>query len=356
MTKIGINGLGRIGRAIFRIINLFDDIEVVAINDINPEIANIAYLLKYDSFYGRFNYEIIPNADSLYFKGKKIRITHEKDVDKVNWNDLGCDVVIESSGIHSNLTRLPNLILKGIKKVIVTYSPDEVDKTIILGANEYEYDHEQHNIVSSSICDAVAFSPVYKIIEENFGVEGGFLKTLHPWLAYQNLLDGPSSSWGKPGELYHHYAVGRASTASIIPKPTSAIEAVDKVFPGMLNKVKCYSFRIPTPVVGAADLTFHLKNKIRINDVLDAINNSIRAQKWPVIHLNTDPLVSVDFTGTDYSAVIDNRWIEVINGNLLNLTLWYDNEWGYSRRVVDVLRYTMQLKPKYKTREEYALS
>lgn len=356
MINVGINGLGRIGRSIFRILSHFHDVNVVHINDTNPENENLVYLLKYDSYYGRFNYDLRANGKAIYFGDKKINVTHEESISDVNWGDSYCDYVIEASGIHSNLDKLPSLLFKGVKKVIVTYSPDEVDKTIILGANEDEYDPEKHNIISSSICDAVAFTPVYKLIDDLFGVEAGFLKTLHPWLSYQNLLDGPSLSWGNPGKIYHHYAVGRASTASIIPKPTTAIAAANKVVPGVVDKVKCYSFRIPTPVVGAADITLSLKSKIRINDLIDAIHQFQKEQKWPILYLNTEPLVSVDFTGTDYSAIIDNRWIELINNKFLNLTLWYDNEWGYSRRVVDVLRCIAQLKPVFKVSEEFTLS
>jgi len=356
MINIGINGLGRIGRAIFRIISNFDDIRVVHINDINPEIENMVYLLKYDSYYGRFNYDIRSNGKYFYFGDRKINVTHEKVISDVNWNVSECDYVIEASGIHSNLEKLPSLLFQNVKKIIVTYSPEEVDKTIILGVNEDEYEPDKHNIISSSICDAVAFTPIYKLINNLAGVEAGFLKTLHPWLSYQNLLDGPSVSWGKPGELYHHYAVGRASAASIIPKPTTAIEAANKALPGILEKMKCYSFRIPTPVVGAADITFHLKSKIRVNDLINAIHQFQKTQRWPILHLNTEPLVSVDFTGTDYSAIIDNRWMELINNQFLNLTLWYDNEWGYSRRVVDVLRHVAQLKPVFNVSEEYTLS
>jgi len=357
MIKIGINGLGRIGRAIFRIIDLFDDLEVVAINDVNPEIANIVYLIKYDSYYGRFKYNIKHDDKFIYFNGgTKIKVFREKDISEVNWASAGCDVVIESSGVHGNLAKLPELIYAGIKKVVVTYAPSEIDNTILLGANENDYDPDNHHIISSSICDVVAFAPVYKLINDTFGVKSGFLKTLHPWLSYQNLLDGPSFSWNMPGKLYHHYVLGRASTASIIPKPTTAIQAADKIFPGIIEKMRCYSFRIPTPVVGAADITFQLASKVRINDLLDTIHQYERKQRWPILYLNSEPLVSVDFTGTDYSAIIDNRWIEIINGELLNLTLWYDNEWGYSRRVVDVVRHVMELEPQKEIHEECTLS
>ncbi len=357
MIRVGINGMGRIGRAIFRIIDLFEDIEVVAINDVNPEIANLVYLIKYDSFYGRFKYNIKHDDKFIYFNGgNKIKVFNEKKIGDVDWTSVRCDAVIEASGVQSNLMQLNTLINEVVKKVVVTYSPDEISDVILIGANENQYNPEQQHVISSSICDVVAFAPVYKLINDNFGVKSGFLKTLHPWLSYQNLLDGPSYSWNNPGKLYHHYVLGRASTASIIPKPTTAITAANKIFPGILEKMRCYSFRIPTPVVGAADITFQLSSKIRINDLMGAINNFIQMQRWPILHLNSEPLVSVDFIGTDYSAVIDNRWIEIINGDLLNLTLWYDNEWGYSRRVVDVLRHAMNLEPKKIINEEFTLS
>jgi glyceraldehyde 3-phosphate dehydrogenase len=356
MINIGINGLGRIGRAIFRICEFFEDVHVVAINDLNPEPRNMAYLLKYDSFYGRFNYDIAVEDDSLIVGGNPIRVSHHRSIQDVDWMGVACDAVIDAAGIHANLSGIPDVLRQGVRKVLTTYSPDEVDATIILGANEESYDPERHHFVSTSICDAVAFAPVYRLIHETFGVEGGFLKTLHPWLSYQNLLDGPSHSWAYPGELYHHYAVGRASTASIIPKPTSAIEAVDKVLPGTIAKMKSYSFRIPTPVVGAADMTFYLSTRPREGEVLELFKGFQEHQRWPILHLNSEPLVSVDFTGTDYSAVLDTRWVELVHERLLNLTLWYDNEWGYSRRVVDVLRHVFGLPPRFMVNEAHALT
>ncbi len=345
MIKIGLNGLGRIGRAIFRLVAGFEDIEIVAVNDINPEIDNMVYLLKFDSYYGRFGQDLRAEDDCIKFNGHTISVSHEKNISDVRWEKMGCDVVIDAAGTHHNLKFLPVLLQRGVKKVIVTYSPDEVDHTIVLGANEDTYDGSKHHIISSSICDSIAFAPIYKIMNDRFGIEGGFLTTLHPWLSYQNLLDGPSTSWGWPGTIYSQYAVGRASTASLIPKPTSAIQAVNKVLPGVLDKMKCYSFRVPTPVVGAADITFHLSSDATQQDLMDTFAQFEQKQKWPIIHINEEHLVSVDLAGTDYSAVLDTRWIAIVNKRLVNLTLWYDNEWGYSRRVVDVVRFIFDLKP-----------
>ena len=179
---------------------------------------------------------------------------------------------------------------------------------------------------------------------------------MHPWLAYQNLLDGPSQSWGYPGSLYGHYSLGRAATASLILKPTTAISAADKILPGIIDKMKCYSYRVPTPVVGAADVTFHIEKECTKEGLLDLIKSAVNDQQWPILHLNQDPLVSVDFTGTDYSAIIDTRWFEVVNGSLIKISLWYDNEYGYSRRVVDLSRFLFDLKPRMHLHEKNSLS
>jgi glyceraldehyde 3-phosphate dehydrogenase len=357
MLKIGINGFGRIGRAIFKNAILFDDIQIVAINDINPEIENLCYLLKYDSFYGRFKQEVKTDGNKLLIGGEMIEMHQQKHIRKVPWNKLGCDIVIEAAGVHTLLDELPAIIESGVKKIIVTYSPEnKVDNYLVLGANEDTYNHNLHHIVSSSICDSVALSPVYKIIDDNFRVLNGFLTTLHPWLAYQNLLDGPAESWGYPGTLYGHYSLGRAATSSLILKPTTAITAANNIIPGLIDKMKCYSYRVPTPVVGAADITLQIENNSSKEEILDLIKTEIKNQKWPILFLNKDPLVSVDFTGTDYSAIIDARWFEVINGNFIKITLWYDNEFGYSRRVVDLSRFLFDLEPRMHVHEQNSLS
>lgn len=343
MLRVGINGLGRIGRAVFHIIHQCPDLQIVAVNDVNPEAENLAYLLKYDSHYGRRCQHLSAESEGFRLDGRFIPVSHHANIGAVDWAGLGCDAVIESAGAHANLQELPGLLETGLRKVLVTYAPDAVDHTLVLGVNEDTYQPHKHHIISTSICDVVAFAPVYQLMDAAFGIEGGFLTTLHPWLSYQNLLDGPSNSWAWPGQLYHHYAVGRASTASIIPKPTTAIAAAARVLSGIEQKMKCYSFRIPTPVVGAADITFQLSRSANPSDIMHAIESTVDRHKWPLLYVNQEPLVSVDFMGTDYSAVIDSRWMEMVNERLVKLTLWYDNEWGYSRRVVDVLRHVMEM-------------
>jgi glyceraldehyde 3-phosphate dehydrogenase len=233
----------------------------------------------------------------------------------------------------------PEVIKRGVKKVVITHSPEQVDHTIVFGANEETYRPQEHHVISSSICDAVAVAPVLKVIQKEFGLDSGFLTTLHPWLAYQNLLDGPSISWAAPGTIYGHYAMGRASTGSLIPKPTSAVDATVKVLPAIRGKLQCMSFRIPVQTVGAANLYLNLERQATVDDVHAAFEHREAAQKVPVLHNNREPLVSVDFAETNYSAVIDQRWTAITGGRHLYLVLWYDNEWGYSSRVVDLVQF-----------------
>lgn len=337
MTRIGLVGFGRIGRSIFRINEENPRFDIVAINDINPETNNLAYLLQYDSTYGKFGQNVTSKDDFLHVNGKKVQVFHKHHIQDVPWKDLGVDIVIDASGIHDNVLAAPKLIQTGIKKVIVTHSPKEVDTTIVFGANEGSYDPAKHHIISSSICDAVSVSPVLNLIDKEFGLKFGFLTTLHPWLSYQNLLDGPSLSWALPGELYYHYAIGRSSVGSMIPKPTSAIEATTKVLPHLDGLMRSMSFRIPTPVVGIANLYLTLNKQTDKESVIELFRNAERSQKHKIIHSNDEPLVSIDFTGSPYSATVDNRWIEVAGKEHLYLVLWYDNEWGYSNRVLDVV-------------------
>ena len=344
--KVGINGFGRIGRAIFKNISKFDDIQIVAINDINPEIQNIVYLLKFDTLYGRFEKDIDFKDDVIIIDGRMIPLYNKQKISQVPWHTNGCDLVIEAAGNHSLLEELPVIIKSGVKKIIVTYSPEKnIDKYLVFGANEDSYLPKKHNIISSSICDSVAITPIYKTINELLTIKNGFLTTLHPWLAYQNLLDGPPKSWGYPNTLYGHYSLGRAATASLILKPTTAISAAEKILPGIASKMSCYSYRVPTPVVGAADLTFLTEINTSKNELISVFRNQISKQILPILYINNEPLVSSDFKGTDYSAIIDVRWLEVVNNNLIKITLWYDNEYGYSRRVVDLARYIFNLEP-----------
>ncbi len=337
--KVGINGLGRIGRSILRIALNHPDMEVVVINDINPDVNNIAYLLKYDSIYGRMSEEINVDGDSLFIDGNAIKVFCEKNIDQVEWYKEGVEYVIDSSGISKNIDLARNLQDSGVKSCIVTNSPEEdkVDCYMIPTVNHDDFDPKKHFIVSSSICDANAFVPVADILDRNFGIEHGFLTTLHPWLNYQNLLDGPSISYATPGEIYDYYSLGRSSVGSLIPKTTSAIDASCKVLKQLEGKFQSMSYRVPTMVVASGDLTVKLNKDFSVEDIKSVFEDAEKNQKWKVIHNNKEPLVSTDFIKYDYSAVVDHRWIMKNGDNYLKMVLWYDNEWAYSARVVDVV-------------------
>ncbi len=343
--KVGINGIGRIGRAILRIILQRDDISVVAINDINPDIENIAYLLKYDSTYGRLAQNVTTEKDHLLIgQENRIRVFHQDQIDNVSWKETGADIVIDASGVRKNLLLAPNLKKQGVDRVIVTNSPavEDIDTTLILGVNHETFDPKKHFVISSSICDANAFAPVARILDENFGIEHGFLTTLHPWLNYQNLLDGPSISYATPGQVHDYYALGRGSTDSLIPKTTSAVSASLKVLDHLKGKFLSMSYRIPTMIVSSADMSVCLRKKTTPEEVKQVFLDYEKNQKWKTIYNNQEALVSIDFRGNEYSAIIDHRWIMMNDQNYLKMIWWYDNEWGYSYSVVELLDYINQ--------------
>jgi glyceraldehyde 3-phosphate dehydrogenase len=349
MIKVGINGFGRIGRAIFRNNLNKNFFEIVAINDINPDNDNIAYTLNYDTLYDRLPEIFRVEGDFIISpeSNHKIAISHERSIADVNWASHNIDFVIDASGVLQNVLDAQKLISSGqVKKVFVTHAPKQVDFTMVLGANEHLLDVEKHHVISTSICDATAIAPVTKAIYEAFGFNYAYGTTLHPWLNYQNLMDGPASSWSVPGEIYHHFALGRSAIGNMIPKPTTAITATCNVLKtyGISEEIfGSFSYRTPTAIVGSADLTFHLNKDTSTKDVLALFEGLEQNQHWPIIHNNWEPLVSLDFKKADFGAVVDHRWTNVIQNRMLKLVLWYDNEWGYAARVLDQVLHVSKL-------------
>ena len=336
--KIGINGYGRIGRAIHRIISSRDDMELVAINDINPDIKNLVYLANYDSIYGAAKNKFHSKKNHIINNNEKIKVTTKENIDEVQWDELGVEILIDSSGISKNLTLSRNL--KGIvKNVILTNSPDEddVDKIVIYGVNQNELKISEDFLIASSICDATAFAPLIKLINDNFKVQEGTLTTLHPWLGYQNLLDGQSKSYSAPGEIYDEYALGRSAFFNLIPKNTSAISATYKVLPELRDKFLSLSYRIPTMIISSADASIILENEVDLNKIRALLFDAER-EGLGIISNNEEPLVSSDLIGNSNSVIVDHRFLNS-KGNILKILSWYDNEWGYSSRVVDLAKY-----------------
>lgn len=342
--KVGLNGLGRIGRHIFKM--CIDDplIELVGINEVNPDLNNWAYTLNYDSIYGQAKYKSKVKNKKITCNKKSIFTSINKEISNVPWEEWGTEIIIDSSGVLENISKSRQIISNSCtKKIIFTNSPDKVDFTMVLGVNQEEYNPDIHHLIAASICDATAIAPVSKIIDNLFKIKNGYVTTLHPWLSYQNLMDGPSSSWSVPGEVYHHYALGRSAIGNMIPKPTSAMDAVFKVLPNMSKNIGSFSYRTPTQIIGSADLTLFVDKKTNKEEIIEAFKTFQNSQDYPILKISNSPLVSMDYIGEEYSAIVDTRWLDVINSQLLKIVLWYDNEYGYCCNVMNQLKYINSL-------------
>jgi|15BtaG_2_1085339.scaffolds.fasta_scaffold00096_23 glyceraldehyde 3-phosphate dehydrogenase len=344
--KVGINGLGRIGRAILRNNHYKEFLDVKVINDINPDAHNLAYTLNYDTLYpSPFKFKV---DDTILVSGNyRIAIYNCKNIDEVPWEDHDLDYIIDASGVYENVVRARKILSrKKIKRVFVTHSPDIVDFQLVLGANEEELNLDEHFLISTSICDATAIAPVLKLINDKYKITNGYITTLHPWLSYQNLQDGPASSWSVPGEIYHHYALGRTAIGNMIPKPTTAVTQTCNVLKRhniTEEMIGSFSYRTPTAIVGSADVTLNVATSVTCDALIACLTEYEEKQKWQIIKNNIEPLVSLDFKQIDYSAIVDNRWTSVIGDNLIKVVLWYDNEYGYAGKVVEQVKYVNDL-------------
>lgn len=333
--RLGINGFGRIGRNVARINALKKHFDLVAINEINPDVDNLAYLLKYDSTLGRFSGDVHVKGDSLTIDGQGVKFFHEEDAAKVDWRSCGVDIVIECSGVAHNVRAGSALVEAGdIRKMVTTHMSPHVDATIICGVNEKSYNPRSHNVLSSAICDANAIGPVIKFLHDRFGLESGMVTTMHPWLAYQRLVDGALASQAFPGHYWHDYRLGRASVGALIPKDTTAVSAFLQVVPELKGKLDSMSYRVPTHVVSSADLSLVFEKEISIEKLRVSLEDLARTVD--VVKLNHEPLISVDFEKTDASCTIDMQFLRVVGKKMAKVVVWYDNEWGYSNRAIDV--------------------
>ena len=341
--KIGINGFGRIGRAIYRINEKLKIFDIVIINDLNPDINNIVYNLNYDSTYGRLKPKVKKEANKLISNNCHSTIFNKKNISDVPWEDHQVELIIDSSGIKLDLNEVEKL-RKKVKNIIVTNAPSNVSHTVILGVNDNQIDPKNNFVISSSICDAISGGPILNLINKKFNVLNGTLITLHPWLGYQRLLDGQSIPYWilhpdtekVNDQDKHHYALGRSSPMNIIPKSTSAVNAIEKVIPEIRNKIHSHSYRIPTSIVSAATAILNVELETNLVEVKEEIAKFIKNQKFDIIQATSEPLTAVDFLEHEFSATIDHRWTSVNNEKVIKLHYWYDNEWGYSSRVYDL--------------------
>jgi len=331
--RLFINGFGRIGRAITKLNMKYQKFDLVQINDINPNCENLTYLLNYDSTYGRLPEPATSLGNEMSIGGHVVKVTSFSDLNEISWAELDIDVLIDASGVSKNVLVAKDLTRKeALKKVVVTHSSDDVDREVILGVNTDALTRED-SVVSSSICDANAIAHPLKWIESAFGISGGAVTTLHPWLSYQNLVDGPSISQSNPGVVWSDFALGRAAGESLIPKNTTALTATEKIIPAIAGKLLSFSYRIPTRTVASSDLTLHLESSVTTKQFEQFLNDQCLQSDY--VRANYESLVSVDYEQDEASAILDLQWIKTMN-NTVKLILWYDNEWAYSTRALEL--------------------
>src|SRR5215831_2930028 len=328
--RIGINGFGRIGRQVYRAIRerYDNDIEVVAVNDIG-RINIMAHLLKYDSTYGRFKGAVVAREDGFVADGKEVKVLAERDPARLPWAKLGVDMVIESTGLFRKRDKAQLHLDAGAKKVIITAPAKEEDLTIVLGVNEEMYDPAQHHIVSNASCTTNGLAPVAKVLFEQFGIEKGILTTVHSYTNSQRLLDLETED---PRDA-------RAAAMNIVPSETGAAKAVGLVIPELKGKFTGMAFRVPTSTVSVIDFTAVLSKNATVKAINAAVKEYAEGPMKGILAYSEEPLVSSDLKGDAHSSIFSALETLVIGGNLAKVVSWYDNEWGYSVRVADLVHY-----------------
>jgi len=327
MVRIGINGFGRIGRAVFRIVGGTSDIEVVGINDLTDD-ATLAHLLKYDSTHGRFPGKVEAAGGALVVNGKKIPSMAERDPGSLPWSDIGADIVIESTGVFRTREACAKHLDAGARKVVLTVPPkDEIDAVVVLGVNDDALKPE-HQIVSNASCTTNCLAPMVKVLHETFGLERGVMNTIHAYTNDQRLLDLPHSDLRR----------ARSAAINIIPTTTGAARAVGKVLPALDGKLDGFALRVPVPDGSIVDLTAQLKKSVTKEEVNAAMKKAAGSDLKGILDYSEDALVSTDIIGTTASCIFDAPLTMVQEGSLVKVVGWYDNEWGYSARVVDMVR------------------
>jgi glyceraldehyde 3-phosphate dehydrogenase len=330
--KVGINGFGRIGRSVFRAAlqgKEFSNIEIVAINDLTDNSTS-AHLLKYDSIMGRLKAEVKVTEKGLLIDGKQAVITARKEPSQIPWRDLGVEYVVESTGLFTDSSRARGHLDAGARKVIITAPAKNEDITVVMGVNEYDYNPYEHHIVSNASCTTNCMAPIAKVILDKFGIRRGLMTTIHSYTNDQRILDFPHSDLRR----------ARAAALSMIPTKTGAAQAVALVIPELKGKFDGLAVRVPTPNVSLVDLVMELEQEATVLDVNQALKDATNRY----LGYTDEPLVSIDFQGDPHSSVVDSASTKVI-GTLAKVLAWYDNEWGYSNRVLDLILHMESQKP-----------
>ena len=324
-VKVGINGFGRIGRNVVRAGLHRKDIEFVAVNDLT-DTKTLAHLLKYDSVLGRLDEEVHVEADSITVGGRKIKVFASKDPAQLDWTSVGAEVVVESTGRFTEAKDAGKHLQGSVKKVIISAPAKDEDITIVLGVNQDKYDKAKHHIVSNASCTTNCLAPVVKVLHEKFGIEKGSMTTIHSYTNDQNVLDFPHKDLRR----------ARAAALNMIPTTTGAAKAIALVMPELKGKLDGYAMRVPTPDVSVVDLVLLLAKNTTTEEVNAALKSAAEGELKGILAYTEDPVVSTDMLRNPNSSIVDAQLTKVLGGNLAKVVSWYDNEWGYSCRVVDL--------------------
>jgi glyceraldehyde 3-phosphate dehydrogenase len=327
-VKVGINGFGRIGRLVFRAAQKRNDIDIVGINDL-LDVDYIAYMLKYDTVHGKFEGKVEVADGKLVVNGKAIRVTSEKDPANLKWNEVGADYIVESTGLFLTKEKAEAHISAGAKKVIMSAPSKDDTPMFVYGVNHTKYNGE--NIISNASCTTNCLAPIVKVLNDNFGIVEGLMTTVHAITATQKTVDGPSSK---------DWRGGRAASANIIPSSTGAAKAVGKVIPQMNGKLTGMSFRVPTVNVSAVDLTCRLEKACTYDEIKSAMKKASEGELKDILGYTEDKVVSSDFITDPRTSIFDADAGIQLNSNFVKVVAWYDNEWGYSNKILDMIAYT----------------
>jgi glyceraldehyde 3-phosphate dehydrogenase len=330
-VKVGINGFGRIGRNIFRTALGDKDIDFVAVNDIT-DTRTLAHLLKYDSVLGNLHHDISASENGIKVEGKEFRVFSERDPAAIPWESVGAEIVIESTGRFTKAEDAKKHLRGTVKKVIISAPAKNEDITIVLGVNEDKYDPAAHNVISNASCTTNCLAPVAKVIHENFGIRTAQMTTIHSYTNDQQLLDLPHSDLRR----------ARAAGLSMIPTSTGAAKAVALVLPELKGKFDGISVRVPTPNVSLVDVVIDVEKETSTEEVNKALKDAANGELKGILAFSEEPLVSADFKGNSNSSIVDAEYTKVIGGRMVKILSWYDNEWGYSCRVRDLVKYIAQ--------------
>ncbi|WP_313235156.1 glyceraldehyde-3-phosphate dehydrogenase [Sporosarcina ureae] len=326
-TKIAINGLGRIGRMVFRQIIKENDVNLVAVNATYPA-ETIAHLLKYDSTHGVFDGEIIADENAIIVDGKRVQLISERDPSKLPWQKLGVDIVIESTGVFNSRDKAALHLESGAKKVILTAPGKNEDVTVVIGVNDEELDVNKHSVISNASCTTNCLAPVAKVLNDEFGIVNGLMTTVHAYTNDQKNLDNPHKDLRR----------ARSCGESIIPTSTGAAKALSLVLPELEGKIHGLALRIPTPNVSLVDLVVDVEKDVTVEEVNNAFRKAAEGSMKGILRYTTEPLVSIDFNTTTESATLDGLSTMVMGDRKIKVLAWYDNEWGYSARVVQLAK------------------